>query len=66
MVSNCLCRMFARHTPKRPRFKAGGLGGHVGVKFKLASAGLQRVKRKQDKEDERRAAEFHKMRMGMK
>ena len=65
-VSRCLCRMFVRTKPKRPKFKAGGFGGHVGVKFKLASAGLQRIRRKQDKEDERKAAEFHRLRMGMK
>lgn len=54
--------------PKRSKkgFKAGSLGGHVGVKFKLASASLSKIKKKQEWEQEKKAAEQHKARMAPK
>lgn len=66
MAASTTCRR--KHAPRpgkrsRKGFKAGSLGGHVGVKFKLASAGLQKARRKLEKEYEKRAQEQHKARM---
>jgi hypothetical protein len=43
----------------RGKFQAGALGTHTGVKFKLASEGLQKRKRKEDQAQERKAKAQH-------
>jgi hypothetical protein len=51
------------YTPRRNRFKAGHMGTHTGVKFKLASGNLQRRKKLEQKEADRAAKRQHQRRL---
>jgi hypothetical protein len=49
--------------PRMARFKAGKLGGYVGVKFRLRDPALIRMRLLLIEETARSSASFHKKRM---